>query len=168
MSGDTWSFEGGYLAEVDELSAEIADIFRNESPCGISISGGEPFDQPAPLIRLLRNLDAEKVRDVLIFTGYRMENILASHREIPGLAAAVVDGPFEKGNDTELCWKGSANQTLTLFRADCAERYSQWASEKKGRLQIFSDERGIFIAGLPRQEDARKIRYPPDDHRPSE
>jgi anaerobic ribonucleoside-triphosphate reductase activating protein len=158
VSGEAWSFEGGERADIDELSGRIGDIVENESPDGISISGGEPFDQPGPLIRLLRNLDAAGIRDVLIFTGYRIRDIAARHAEISGLAAAVVDGPFEKGNDTELCWKGSENQTLTLFRPEFAERYSRWAAAKKGRLQILSDEREIFVAGIPRQEDVQTIK----------
>jgi anaerobic ribonucleoside-triphosphate reductase activating protein len=158
VSGDAWSFGGSEPADVDELSGRIRDIFKNESPDGLSISGGEPFDQSAPLIRLLRNLSVSGIRDILIFTGYRIGDITARHAEISELAAAVVDGPFEKGNDTEACWKGSANQTLTLFRPEFAERYSRWIAAKKGRLQIFSDERGVFVIGVPRQKDVQKIR----------
>jgi anaerobic ribonucleoside-triphosphate reductase activating protein len=162
VSSEAWSFEGGESVEVDELSGRIGDIFKNESPDGLSISGGEPFDQPGPLIRLLRNLDDAGIRDVLIFTGYRIQDIAAKHAEISELAAAVVDGPFEKGNDTGLCWKGSQNQTLTLYRPEFAERYFQWAAAKKGRLQILSDERGIFVVGIPRQDDVKKIRELPN------
>jgi anaerobic ribonucleoside-triphosphate reductase activating protein len=157
VSREAWSFDGGEPADVGELSRKIRDIFRNESPDGLSVSGGEPFDQPGPLIRLLRNLASAGPRDILIFTGYRIRDVAARHAEISELAAAVVDGPFEKGNDSELCWKGSRNQTLTLFRPEFAERYSRWAAAKKGRLQILSDERGIFVVGVPRQKDVRKI-----------
>ncbi|MDR1136787.1 MAG: radical SAM protein [Synergistaceae bacterium] len=158
VSRGAWSFEGSEPVEVNELSGKIADIFKRESSYGLSISGGEPFDQPGPLIRLLRNLNSAGVFDILIFTGYRIQEIKARHPEISELAAAVVDGPFEKGNDPEWCWKGSENQTLTLFRNEYAERYSQWAVAKKGRLQVLSDNRGIFVIGIPRQKDVRKIR----------
>jgi anaerobic ribonucleoside-triphosphate reductase activating protein len=143
---------------VDGLSCKIRDIFKKESLDGLSISGGEPFDQPGPLIGLLRGLDAAGVRDILIFTGYRIGDITAKYAEISELTAAVVDGPFEKGNDTESCWKGSENQTLTLFRPEFAERYSRWAAAEKGRLQVLSNGRGIFVMGIPRQGDVQKIK----------
>ena len=94
----------------------------------------------------------------MIYSGYKIGHLKRRYEWIGGMAAAVVDGGFERGNETDLCWKGSANQTVTVFRPDFAERYSSWEREKKGRLQLLRKSDRLFVAGIPRQSDAEKIR----------
>jgi anaerobic ribonucleoside-triphosphate reductase activating protein len=157
ISRETWDFDGGTPETVAELIAEVTKVFKDGSFDGLTISGGEPFDQPMPMMNFLWEIKAAGIRDVLIYSGYKIENIVSRFEEIKNLTAAIVDGSFESGNDTELCWKGSANQSLTLFRSEYAERYAKWEGEKKGRLQVLNDARGFFIAGIPRQGDIPKI-----------
>jgi anaerobic ribonucleoside-triphosphate reductase activating protein len=157
ISRDTWNFGGERMA-VDELAKEITDVFGGGGFDGLTVSGGEPFDQSAALMFFLREINASGINDVLIYSGYKIESLLGRFGEIKDIAAAVVDGPFALGDESESCWRGSANQTMTLFRPELRERYALWSRGKKGRLQVLRDERGLFIAGIPRQKDVSKIK----------
>ncbi|MDD4835567.1 MAG: 4Fe-4S single cluster domain-containing protein, partial [Dethiosulfovibrio sp.] len=115
---------------------------------GVTISGGEPFDQPealASLISLLRDLGLD---DILVYSGYEKKFILRDHSRIARLLTALVDGPFRRGELTEAVWKGSGNQTLTVFDSNYAEMYIRWSTETKGQLQIVRHEHDIYLVGI--------------------
>ena len=158
ISRETWDFDGGAARDIGELAQEIAEAARNENLDGLTVSGGEPFDQAESLMEFLQKIKSSGIRDVLIYSGYRAEHLLPRFGEIRNLAAAVVDGPFELGGDTESCWRGSANQTLSVFRPEFETRYAEWERGTKGRLQVLKNENGIFVAGIPRQGDVPKIK----------
>jgi len=157
ISCHTWPFDGGESAEIGALIAEISDIFKINSPDGLTISGGEPFDQPESFLMLLEGIKKAGIKDVLVYSGYSAEAVLSEHPEIAGLAAALVGGPFEQGNETDSAWRGSANQTLSVFRPELAPAYAEWEKSKKGRLQVIARGREILVAGIPRQGDAARI-----------
>ncbi|MDR3075748.1 MAG: radical SAM protein [Synergistaceae bacterium] len=158
ISRETWDFGGGEARDISELAREIAETAGNEKLDGLTVSGGEPFDQAEPLMKFLREIASFGIRDVLVYSGYRIEYLLPRFAEIRDLTAAVVDGPFELGGETESCWRGSANQTLSVFRPEFETRYAEWERVKKGRLQILKNEYGVFVAGIPRQGDVAKIK----------
>jgi organic radical activating enzyme len=96
----------------------------------VTISGGEPFDQAEGLLSLLQKM--AQTPDVLVYTGYGKEKILREHSSVTKYIAALVDGEFRLGLPAEAAWKGSENQTLTVFRGEFAARYESWATERKG------------------------------------
>jgi anaerobic ribonucleoside-triphosphate reductase activating protein len=82
---------------------------------GITVSGGEPFDQAAAvaaLIRQLRSMHAEW--DTLIYSGYRLAT-LRKHAERRILLAEtdiLIDGPFRHAVPSFLALAGSGNQRI--------------------------------------------------------
>jgi anaerobic ribonucleoside-triphosphate reductase activating protein len=81
----------------------------------ITITGGEPTDQPLALAALMiaiRWIDPN--RDVIVYTGRTMEDLVQNHRQAMiglNLATTVVDGPYIADQDDDhLQWRGSANQ----------------------------------------------------------
>jgi anaerobic ribonucleoside-triphosphate reductase activating protein len=146
---------------VAEVIRRLRAFFESPpQPDGLTISGGEPFDQPETLLRLLQNVKDLEVEDVLIYSGYRVQTLLARHPQLPELAAALVDGPFEEGNPTDSVWKGSDNQSLTLWKEKFAPRYDAWTSGKKRRLQWVKGVNGGLLVGIPRQEDVPRLKTP--------
>jgi anaerobic ribonucleoside-triphosphate reductase activating protein len=154
---------------LEDLVRRIEAFFTGPpGPDGLTISGGEPFDQPEALEKILRKLrgqdaNAPKVEDVLIYSGYRAETLMERHPEIfadPPLAAALVDGPFEKGNATDSTWKGSENQGLTILRKEFTQRYQEWAGRTTRRLQRVKNGHTWFFLGIPRQEDVSRLKNP--------
>ncbi|MDR0350635.1 MAG: anaerobic ribonucleoside-triphosphate reductase activating protein [Coriobacteriales bacterium] len=108
------SFEGGTPASVDELWEKVEG---NPLLAGITLTGGEPFEQAASLVELARRTRGKGLT-VWAYSGYRYEELLAG---TPDEAAAelleqvdvLVDGPFVEGlKSYELRWRGSSNQRV--------------------------------------------------------
>lgn len=111
----THPFEGGTLVEVDDI---IHKVKSNPLLDGITLSGGDPFEQAEPLSEL-----AKKVKDighnVMTYTGYDFEYILENRYKIKGwdklLGATdiLVDGKFEIAQKSMLLkFRGSKNQRI--------------------------------------------------------
>lgn len=108
---------GGVSLSVLQVLTLLVDP-AGEPRDGVTITGGEPFDQPYGLLRLLEEL---KTRDLhtAVFTGYTLE-VLARRsdsavRQALSLIDILVDGPFvaalaERGG----AWRGSGNQRLIM------------------------------------------------------
>ncbi|MDR1581239.1 MAG: radical SAM protein [Synergistaceae bacterium] len=158
MSDALWSFDRSYEKPVSEAAKEILAFFESDGSLdGVTVSGGEPFDQGEAVVDLLKKLRAGGVRDILIYTGYGVDSVCARFPEIGDLAAAMVDGPFKLGRETEAGWKGSANQTLRVFADEFAGRYKRWQRTKKGKLQMAVSMGRVISVGIPRQKDVPNI-----------
>ncbi|MGI6216150.1 MAG: anaerobic ribonucleoside-triphosphate reductase activating protein [Coriobacteriales bacterium] len=105
---------GGKEADTDDLLVEIS---KNPLLKGITLSGGEPFEQPLPMIDLCEKV-REKGLDVWGYTGYLYEDIASGKlgddaRRLLELCDVLVDGPFvESQKSMSLHWRGSANQRV--------------------------------------------------------
>ena len=158
IAENLWSFDESRARNVGDVAREVEEFFREDGNLdGVTISGGEPFDQPEALIALLKKFRAKDIRDVLIYTGYNVGGITRAHPEVLELAAAVVDSPFHLGEDTECAWKGSSNQTLTVFDARFSVRYVKWLGTKKGPMQIAVFNDRVISIGIPRQADVPRM-----------
>jgi len=86
---------------------------------GITISGGEPLDQPEGLNALLRTIWTEKPDwSIMVYTGYRLEEIMAdpARREaVIGLTDIIIEGPFRVSLPSDHPLKGSANQRIVAL-----------------------------------------------------
>ena len=153
-----WSFDESRAREVEDVAREVEEFFSDDGNVdGVTISGGEPFDQPEALIALLKKFRAKDIRDILLYTGYDINEITSANPEISELAAAVVDSPFQLGEDTEDAWKGSSNQTLTVFDRQLSGRYEKWRGTKKGPMQVAVLKDRVISIGIPRQADVPRM-----------
>ncbi|MDR3321132.1 MAG: radical SAM protein [Synergistaceae bacterium] len=160
VTPESWDFGPNPPQDVGILAGRLRTIFEHAAPDGLTISGGEPFDQPEALFELLCEVRTMGMEDVLIYSGYPAADVVRRHHALPGLAAALVDGPFELGRVTDSAWKGSDNQSLTIWREKFSARYEEWARGKKGKLQFVKDGDRAFLVGIPRQGDAERLRKP--------
>lgn len=111
----THDFEGGYVVDTDDLFAEMM-----EDPLikGMTFSGGDPFEQPAPLAELAVRAHAAG-KDIVAYSGYTYEQLLAKAAQEPAVmdllreTDVLIDGPFilEQRN-LELKFRGSDNQRV--------------------------------------------------------
>jgi anaerobic ribonucleoside-triphosphate reductase activating protein len=62
---------------------------------GITISGGEPFDQPDALFELTARIRSKTEADILVFTGYPWASIRDMVGTSPAMIDALVTGPFD-------------------------------------------------------------------------
>lgn len=111
----THDFEGGYLTDTDALFEEM---MCDPLVKGMTFSGGDPFEQPAPLAELAAKVHAAG-RDVIVYTGYTYEQLLGKAEDEPAVMALLretdilIDGPFVKSLlNLELRFRGSENQRV--------------------------------------------------------
>lgn len=108
---ETHDFNGGRTVDTAEI---IAMMNGNPLLDGITLSGGEPFEQPEP-VKIIAH-EAHKHRlNVWAYTGWTWEEIMASPR-LRGVLAYIdvlVDGRFvTEQRSLALKWRGSANQRV--------------------------------------------------------
>ena len=109
----TWDENGG-LPFDEAAKQELFDELSKDYVSGVTFSGGDPLypanrEQIGALAQEIRARFPDKT--IWLYTGYRFEQIT----DLPFLAAidVVVDGLFiEAQKDTQLHWRGSANQRV--------------------------------------------------------
>lgn len=108
----THAADGGTEREVDDLLAELAASGAE----GLSLSGGEPMQQPEAALALARGARAQG-RSTLMFSGYT----LAELEQLPGGPAVlaeldvVIDGRYVAGERRATGLRGSENQQIRLL-----------------------------------------------------
>lgn len=80
---DTHPLEGGELVSAADLFERVVAL--GDSIEGITLSGGEPFQQPEALLALLERVRRETWLSVLVFSGYTWDEI----RRIPDADALL-------------------------------------------------------------------------------
>jgi anaerobic ribonucleoside-triphosphate reductase activating protein len=157
MSRDTWDPAGGEPVDTTALNDLILSARDDAELDGVTISGGEPFQQPEALAELLRKLRREwPPADVLVYSGYSLDRLRQRHGDLLADIDAVMTGPFLEAQRTNERWRGSSNQVLTVLNPLLDERY--FAETLAPTLQVSVDETAVWITGIPRRGDLERIR----------
>ncbi|HUF61054.1 MAG TPA: 4Fe-4S single cluster domain-containing protein [Verrucomicrobiales bacterium] len=152
ISADTWAHGQG--------ETTVAEVMKTLSPWlaeadGVTISGGEPFEQVEALKALLIALRKEigGSRDVLVYSGQPWGKISLRVSAWPGLADALISDPFLRSASQTLVWRGSDNQRLHLLTELGRERYSAWLHVLRETLpkalDVCYEGDTIWMAGIP-------------------
>ena len=109
------------ITALDSLVSSIQEQLGHIE--GVTLSGGEPFEQPDAILELLKRVRQQMpALSVLIFSGYTRKEIerIPGGPEILNLTDVLIAGPYNRlqHNGTELL--GSSNQTIWLL----TDRYS--------------------------------------------
>jgi len=184
LSRDTWEPDPGKAVPVAAVLGWLESLPRPLD--GVTVSGGEPFQQPEALAALLRGIRAwrdssghETISlDVLVYSGYAYSRLLRSARTsaILELCDAVITGPYvdrlnpggRHSPDGSLLWRGSSNQRIVPLSPLGRERYGALAdgSDQTGRdtgprIQVSVDEgpegRRVYYIGIPRRGDMEHL-----------
>ena len=154
MSKYTWEFDKRYEKNLNDVLKEILSYPSKK----ITISGGEPFDQPEALEYLLKKLKLNGFKDILVYTGYEYEEIKDKYKNILKYIDVLISGRFLEGLETEYIWKGSDNQKMYIFNKKLEKIYNKYKKKKKDRqLQIVEQNNDIYILGIPYQKDIKEI-----------
>lgn len=142
--------------ETDEaLLAELLTQTAAASGCrGLTVSGGEPFDQAEALLRLLA-LVRPRFEDILVYTGFLLEELRRGRASGDCLKYldVLIDGPYRREeNRPEYGLRGSGNQRIWVLTPSLAGRYEAYL--RQGRtLESFSHDHAVLIVGIPDRRD---------------
>jgi anaerobic ribonucleoside-triphosphate reductase activating protein len=156
MSLDTWAPAKRHVpieVLLDRVSPwlEMAD--------GLTISGGEPLEQPEALAAFLELVRPRVSGDILAFTGFDYDEI--PKLALPTLAFfdAIVCGPFDDTQTSGRPLIGSDNQALRILTPLGKTRY--WDTENGDTLirsiDLIEDASGVWFAGIPKQGDLQRL-----------
>lgn len=113
---ETHERENGRLTSIEEIVRGIDEQRTRHD--GVTILGGEPFDQAESLAALVEELKAKNYH-ITIYSGYTLENLLARDEECVSRVLEkidlLIDGAFDRNltrNAGE--YRGSSNQRLIL------------------------------------------------------
>lgn len=146
ISRDTWQFDVN-MTTIDELK-KVLKLWLPQCD-GITISGGEPFDQEPALSELLEFLQPYN-KSILLYSGYTFD-VLESKKDIQKRNIDVlISEPFDHKESQTKRLLGSDNQKvhfLTSLGKDTFEKYLNKPLEKKLDVQFTDDT--VWMAGIP-------------------
>ena len=163
VSQDTWDADGGWAVDVAEVLA-WCDSSRKHEIDGITISGGEPFEQAPALKKLLDALDAwrqqlERPFDMLCYSGLPLGKIEQRHADILASLDVLIPEPYVARRTGAGPWRGSSNQPLVPLTPLGRVRYGDETqdAEDAPRIQVSLEHGAAWFIGIPKLGDLDKL-----------
>ena len=133
---EAWNYDYG-IPFTDEMQRKVISSIKPYWVQGITICGGEPFENEDALILFLERVRVEcPDKDVWIYSGYTYEEIKG--HELLKYCNVLVDGPFiEDLKDAGLVFRGSRNQRIIpiqngMSSLDFADKYFRDQLKREG------------------------------------
>lgn len=157
VSVDTWRSGLGQTtvdAVIDAIEPWLPEAH------GVTISGGEPFEQPEALCALLTSIRKTTAIDILLYTGYSIEAVSHWLSRMEGLIDALISDPFQIDLPQTLPLRGSDNQRLHLLTDLGRSKFHSAESETSAipQIDVMFDSNGVvWIAGIPKRDDLSRV-----------
>lgn len=145
---------------------DVVDLlkrFRPNSSTAITVSGGEPFEQTIALAELVKYLRGCGVEDILVYTGYKIEELQARKTDAENTQfilkniGVLIDGPYiEELNHNVGNLRGSENQRVIFIRPSLIQKYSEYASDVRKMQEFFLFPHFVGV-GIPTKEYIKKF-----------
>lgn len=148
MSLDTWAPSKAPL-DIDHLIEDMQPALARAD--GLTISGGEPFDQAEAMLTFLSKVKPLVSGDILLFTGYDHDEIPHQAKSALGSLDVLVSGPFVQEKAARLPLRGSENQEIWLRSQLAEERYGAilTAPLTAPAIDVVAEQDGFWLAGIP-------------------
>lgn len=165
ISQDTWARDPGRDLPLAQLIAWCRKATGGKFD-GVTLSGGEPFDQPAALLALLEALiqwrtDEGPDFDILCYSGYPFARLKRHHDGILEKLDAIIPEPYVDTLPLTHLWRGSSNQRLIALSERGRERYRAYvdapADSVGKRIQATVNGNRVFYIGIPARGDMASL-----------
>ena len=125
--------EHGTEIPVPVLIKMIKDIQARERIDRITISGGDPFEQPEELNELLCGI-RDVFSDILVYTGFELREIETGLCGTSGKKAldyvdVLIDGPYVEILNNSSALKGSDNQVIHFLNKTKEKEYTDYIEQ---------------------------------------
>lgn len=128
-------------------------ILQNRGIEGITLSGGEPFEQPINLLEKFLGIVKENSNlSVLSYTGHDYEQLVKNEKYQAVLRHidVLIDGEYRIDQDTGTRWRGSDNQRFHFLTPRYAAENDKWHAAMEREIEIELDLDGsLLLSGVP-------------------
>ena len=153
----TWNPAHGSFMTIDALVERVEQSIENHNITGVTILGGEPFDQAETLALFLQEVKRLNL-NVLAFSGYYYEQLLQRgvNPEIFDYIDLLIEGPFEQELlDLSRPWVGSSNQKYRFLTDQWDESiFTTYTNKVEVRVNVNGT---IDINGMIDQDSLREL-----------
>ena len=146
----------GTMINNRKLSQLIIQVAKKGLCSGLTISGGDPFEQPEDLLEILQ-LTRDTFDNILVYTGYTLEEIQNGCAGDSGIEClqfidVLIDGRYIKKLNTRDCvLRGSSNQIIHYLNGGKKALFVEYM--KKGRIiESFVHYGKTIITGILNEE----------------
>lgn len=141
------------LLDPEELGHKLANI---KDTIGITMSGGEPFEQAQACAILAETIKAAG-KSVMVFTGFSFEELKESTepsvRRFLKTIDLIIAGPFVQELKCESkFWRASSNQTVHFLNGKTEDAVESEQTER-AVIEVKADGDSFSYTGFPDQED---------------
>jgi len=161
MATDTWDADRRHEIDVVEVLSWLATL---EPFDGVTISGGEPFEQPVAVGELIDGIrHARPDADILTYSGYPFSVLerRPTARALLDRCDAVITGPYVARLNPGARWRGSSNQRLVVLSERGRKRFAGSEVEQTDahgpNLQAMFDGMRLRIVGVPRRGELERL-----------
>ncbi|MDR2091173.1 MAG: radical SAM protein [Clostridiales bacterium] len=120
---------------------------------GITISGGEPFEQAEDLAKTTEYFNRIGIEDILVYTGFTIDELRGLKDKNVDYTlqniAVLIDGPYVRESDLGVGnLKGSGNQNIIFLKPEFKDRYEAFYRDSRS-MQEFSICDTVIAIGIP-------------------
>ncbi len=126
----------------------------SDSTDGITITGGEPFEQYEALIAFCAYIKRLTGWSIYVFTGYTLQELTARRpdRLFLQFIDYLMDGRYEESRHEDRNVRGSSNQRLYKF-VDQTPLEMEMTDNLAGWSVNVDEEGTVFMSGIPKEND---------------
>ena len=168
INPELWNNESGKLVDVATFSDGILKLsgFFN----GITITGGEPFDQYEALISFCSFLKLKSNTDIFVYTGYEPDKLIQKFPDqlFTQCINRIMAGPYIMAKHENKNARGSSNQNLIKFEPETSNINLGLSNEVKFVNEDIpvtnntwcinvDDHHQVFMSGIPGKNDLSNL-----------
>lgn len=129
---------------------------------GVTISGGEPFEQADALEQLLLGIRERTAVSVLVYSGLPLEELRQHTVVMRGLVDCLISDPFDLNMMQSKYLRGSDNQRMTCMTPLGQQVFGPLDREQADtdrQLDVMFDDNGeVWLVGVPSRGDMQRLK----------
>ncbi len=131
----------------------INGLLNNEKIQGVTISGGEPFEQADELLELCNGI---MTNDILVYTGYSYSELIEVYgKNVLSVIGVLITEPFVEELNDGLPLRGSSNQQIIYLDKHLEKKYNKYLCDSEREQQLFVSDGYVYLAGIPKKGAAK-------------
>lgn len=144
---ELWKSSVDQRITLSDFTKVIDTICHNYHVDGFTLTGGDPFFQPDGLREMLPYLYS-KSQDILVYTGYKYEDLIDKYEELFLYIGVLIDGKYIEAENHGSVLRGSDNQRIIFIKDYLKETYAEFMLGKRSKIQNFTTADGVISVGI--------------------